>query len=326
MRQKAHFIKLGAKLDAMKIFRPFFSVLCALCFLVSGCTAQQTSVTELAPLPPAPFPIRPVKHVIIVSFDGGNPDVMQKSAMPVFWRMAQKGASTTKAQTIFPSITLPSHTSMLTGVGPDKHQILWNNYQPDRGVVKVPTMFSVAKKANPKLKTALFAGKEKFKHLDIPGSLDKIEIPASEAKKVAEAAAQYIKSDKPNLMFVHFADSDVVGHKFGWGSPEQMASFADEDAALGFLENAVNDAKIADSTTFILTADHGGHDKTHGTNQPDDMTIPWIAYGASVKPQTALKAPIVTMDSAASALALLGIEVPKDWEGKPAYEAFVKAP
>lgn len=310
----------------MKFFRPFCALFVAFFLFISGCSAQQTPITDLAPLPPAPFKIRPAQHVIIVSFDGGNPDVMKKSAMPVFWRMAKNGASTVKAQTIFPSITLPSHTSMLTGVGPDKHQILWNDYRPDKGAVKVPTIFSLAKAANPALKTALFAGKEKFKHLDISDSLDKFEIPAYAAKIVAKAAADYIKSDKPTLIFVHFADSDGAGHKYGWGTPEQIKAFEDEDAALGVLEEAVRDAKIADSTTFILTADHGGHDKTHGSNMPVDMTIPWIAYGASVKPKTELQSPIVTMDSAASALALLGIKVPQDWDGKPVYEAFVAAP
>lgn len=163
---------------------------------------------------------------------------------------------------------------MLTGVGPDKHQILWNDYEPDKGVVKLPTVWSVAKAHDATLKTALFAGKEKFKHLDIPGSLDRIEIPAYEAKTVAAAAAAYIQSDKPNLCFVHFADSDGAGHKHGWGSPQQIQAFVDEDAALGLLEDAVENAGIAQNSVFILTADHGGHNNGHGSNDPVDMMIP----------------------------------------------------
>lgn len=267
-------------------------------------------------------PKQRAKHVFIVSFDGGKPSVMQASKMPVTMAMAAEGAVTWQAQTIFPSITLPSHTSMLTGVGPDKHKILWNDYRPAFGPVKVPTIFQVAKNAG--LKTALFAGKEKFKHLDIPGSLDKYSMPDYSCKRVVAEAAKYVESDKPNLCFVHFADSDGAGHKFGWGSPEQIKAFEDEDVALKTLRDALDRAGIANDSVIILTADHGGHDKTHGLNIPDDMIIPWIAWGKSVKPATKITAPVTTYDSAATALWLLGLPIPAGWDGKPVTSAFVE--
>jgi predicted AlkP superfamily pyrophosphatase or phosphodiesterase len=81
------------------------------------------------------------KHVFIVSIDGGKPAVIAQSAMPVLKRLAEEGACTWAASTIYPSLTLPSHTSMLTGVGPDKHHVLWNSWKPRKGVVGVPTIF-----------------------------------------------------------------------------------------------------------------------------------------------------------------------------------------
>ena len=32
-----------------------------------------------------------------------------------------------------------------------------------------------------------------------------------------------------------------------------------------------------------FTADHGGHDRTHGTDSPEDMTIPFIIKGKDFK-------------------------------------------
>src|SRR5208282_869478 len=87
------------------------------------------------------------QHVFIISIDGGKPAVINQSQMPVLKRLAAEGACTWAAQTIFPSITLPSHTSMLTGVGPEKHHILWNSWKPKAGCVAVPTIFSEAKRA-----------------------------------------------------------------------------------------------------------------------------------------------------------------------------------
>ena len=88
---------------------------------------------------------RRTDHVFIVSFDGGKPSVMKQSKMPTVFKLSDDGATSWTAQTIFPSITLTSHTSMLTGVGPEKHNTLWNDWEPDQGMVKVPTIFALAR-------------------------------------------------------------------------------------------------------------------------------------------------------------------------------------
>lgn len=259
-------------------------------------------------------------HVFIISFDGGKPAVMKQSAMPAVFEMAKQGAATWQAQTVFPSITLVSHTSMLTGVQPAKHKILWNDWLPQRGLVGVPTMFKLARDTG--YSTALFAGKEKFRHLNLPGSLDMFQVPDYSAKVVAAAAAKYIVEQKPSLCFIHFADSDGAGHAHGWGSPQQIQAFADEDAALKTVREAVQEAGIMEQSVFILTADHGGHDKTHGSASPEDMTIPWIAWGSAVKPGFEIKEAVNTCDTAATALWLLDVPLPVDWDGKPLSGAF----
>lgn len=264
------------------------------------------------------------RHVFIVSFDGGKPAVMKQSAMPTLFSMIRGGAHTWQAQTIFPSITLPSHTSMLTGVGPDKHKILWNDWQPARGLVAVPTAFTFARQRG--LRTAMFAGKEKFKHLNLPGTLDAFDVPSYRARTVAQTAARYIETARPNLCFIHFSDPDGAGHQHGWGSPQQMQAFAESDAALALVQQAIGRAGIASSSVLLLSADHGGHDKTHGSNSPDDMIIPWTAFGASARAGYTITAPVTTYDTAATALWLLGVPVPANWNGRPVASAFVAAP
>jgi predicted AlkP superfamily pyrophosphatase or phosphodiesterase len=78
--------------------------------------------------------------------DGGKSAVIAQSDMPVLKQVAGEGACTWGASTIYPSVTLPSHTSMLTGVGPEKHRVLWNSWKPRKGVVGVPTIFAEAKR------------------------------------------------------------------------------------------------------------------------------------------------------------------------------------
>ena len=246
---------------------------------------------------------------------------MQQSHMPTLQRLLREGAGTWAARTVFPSITLVSHTSMLTGVLPAKHKINWNDWKPEKGVVGVPTVFAVAKKA--RKSTALFAGKEKFAHLYQPKTLNAFVIPEYSAKIVAETAAGYIRANKPNLCFIHFADSDGAGHSKGWGSPEQVRAFEEEDVALATVLEAINKAGISKRSAIILTADHGGHDKTHGTASDEDTLIPWIAFGAGIRKGITITGAVSTCDTAATALALLGLDIPADWEGKPISEALI---
>jgi predicted AlkP superfamily pyrophosphatase or phosphodiesterase len=312
---------------------------------------RQCTVVLLAPLLAAAVLADAPRaaHVFIISFDGGKPAVIAQSEMPVFKAMAAEGAHTWEAQTIMPSITLPSHTSMLTGVTPLKHHILWNDWKPEEGLVKVPTVFSVAKQHG--LSTAMFVGKVKFKHLNVPGTVDTFVFPLPnlpadvqaaekskvEAQPVAKAFAAALAGGlKPNLCFIHFSDTDTAGHKYGWGSPEQIQAFAHCDGALQIVMRAIRTAGLADSSVIILTADHGGHTLTaeqqkanpaaakgtHGLAIPEDLTIPWIAWGKGVKPHSTIPSPIGTCDTAATALWLLGVPVPAGWDGTPVTSAF----
>jgi predicted AlkP superfamily pyrophosphatase or phosphodiesterase len=285
---------------------------------------------------------RRVAHVFIVSIDGGKPAVIWESEMPTLKRLAAEGAVTWEANTIFPPKTLPSHTSMLTGVGPDKHQVLWNNFEPLRGKIKQPTVFTIAREFDPTISTALFAGKAKFRHLWQKDSLDHFDfggpiedLPAAgsaeiekqvvPAQYIARNAAAYILEKKPALCMIHLPDPDSAGHKSGWGSPEQKEAFKVTDQAFSQVVNAIVGAGIAEQSVIIVSADHGGHEKTHGENIPDDMHIPWIAWGKGVKKNFSITSSIETFDTTATALWLLGVPLPADLDGKPVKEAFEDA-
>lgn len=281
-------------------------------------------------------------HVFIISFDGGKPAVIADSEMPTIKRLAAEGAVTWVANTIFPPKTLPSHTSMLTGVGPDKHQVDWNSYMPLRGKVRVPTVFAIARQQNPALGTAMFAGKTKFRHLWQQGSLDlfdfggpqedvavpgtaEVEQAVVPAQYVAKDAAAYIVEKKPALCFIHFPDADSAGHKSGWGSPEQKEAFKVCDQALSQIVKAIEQAGIKDSSVVLITADHGGTLKNHSANTPDDMNIPWIAWGRGVKKNFSITSPVTTYDTAATALWLFDVPLPESFDGKPVTSAFEAA-
>lgn len=258
-------------------------------------------------------------RVIVISIDGAKPEVVHQVKMPVLKKLAAEGASSWDAQTVYPSITLPSHVSMLSGVEPEVHKILWNDWFKENGFVDVPTIFSLANKQ--KLRTAMFVAKEKFKHFEVPGTLDKFSLIESGVADLMAALVVHLRSDDPSLTFVHIAEADYTGHKFGWGSTEQKKALETIDNSLGTLMKYLASVKQTRPYTVIVSADHGGTAKGHGSRSPADMTIPWLAWGQHVK-KVKLKSPISTKDTAVTALKLLGISPIPHMTGRYVAEAF----
>lgn len=281
-----------------------------------------------APRPPraAAPPPGPTPRAVVVIWDGAKPAVLgpllEAGGLPSLRALMDEGAWTLRARTTVPSLTLPTHTSMLTGVGPLAHGVTWNSYRPERGVVAVPTVFEVAGASGKR--TAFVCGKEKFRHLAKEGAPGRFVLVDGEAAQATAEAVGLLKTFRPDLLVLHLRPADDAGHEWGWGSlsegvppsPQYLAALGACDAATGTLVAALREAGWG-STLLIVTADHGGSHDNHGSAADEDVLIPWVAAGGLVAARGELAVPVVTMDTSATALEALGVAVPGGWEGRP---------
>jgi predicted AlkP superfamily pyrophosphatase or phosphodiesterase len=270
-------------------------------------------------------------NVVLVSIDGLRPDAIDAFGARTLQRLMREGTYTLAATTILPSKTLPSHTSMLTGEDVDEHGITWNSNQTQaHGHVDVPTIFDVARRQG--LPTAAFFAKTKFEHLQREGSLDYTQAPSNRlwgllggkwpVSKTLGDVERYLEGNRPRLLFVHVGEPDYAGHRNGWMTPRYGEAVRTADAAVARLLAAADRAYGAGGYTLIVTADHGGHDRDHGSSDPRDVTIPWIAWGKGVQAGTRVAGAVRTFDTASTALWLLGLAEPSDWTGTPVVAAF----
>jgi predicted AlkP superfamily pyrophosphatase or phosphodiesterase len=106
-----------------------------------------------------------VKHVVFVSIDGLAASYLDdpRAELPTLRMLAKRGAVAKGMITSFPSVTWPSHTSLVTGVQPARHGVIgnsvWNRklgramtYIGDPELtkdeaIKVPTLYDAAAKA-----------------------------------------------------------------------------------------------------------------------------------------------------------------------------------
>lgn len=267
-------------------------------------------------LTPTPAPL--TRRVLILSIDGFRPDAMPLAPMPFLQSLLAQSAYSLTAQTVYPSVTLVAHTSMLSGQCPAKHKVDWNDYIPANGYAQVTDLFDIAHAAG--MQTVMYVGKEKLRQITEPVSTDVFRYINDRDLVITEDLIQNFPSDF-QLMFVHFPTADWMGHEYGWLSGEQLSVLFRADQAIEKLVTELSNRGLMNETLFIITADHGGHGTTHGSSLYEDMTIPWIAFGAGIQ-STALTSPITTVDTASTAAFALGLDIPSEWDGVPIYEAF----
>jgi predicted AlkP superfamily pyrophosphatase or phosphodiesterase len=332
-------MSVGSRRNIVLLLLSFLLFGCLPNFNLWGSSAQSTSIptqpfvpSPTATLTPPPAvlvtststpPTHSIRRVLIVSFDGLRPDAVELAPMDNLLGLMQSGAYSFTAQTVFPSTTLPAHSSMLAGTCVARHHVIWDEYIPENGFAKGTDVFDLAHAAG--LRTVMIVGKEKLRQVTEPESTDafaafdfsQFENPEDE---IVPRAIQEIQNGF-GLMFIHFPSPDLAGHEYGWMSAEQLSVLREADAGFGELLAALDSNGLRDSTLILVSSDHGGHDTTHGFDVPEDMTIPWIVSGPGIQP-VQLTTLIQTMDTAATAAYALGLSIPGEWDGIPVTEAF----
>ena len=307
--------------------------LAAACALTMAALAAGACSARYLRSEPIPLALRvqpavsTTRNVVVVSIDGLRPDAITTFHPPTLERLIREGSYTLTATTILPSKTLPSHTSMLTGQPPERHGVLWNNVATaDAEWIGLPNIFGVARRHG--YVTAAFFSKAKFQPLQLRGTLDYAQAPGGwfgrwSSERTVDDVTRYLEAERPNVLFVHLTDPDAAGHRAGWMTPEYGRAVLAADAALARLL-ALAERTYGLHFSLIVTSDHGGHGNDHGSSDPQDVTIPWIAWGQGVRPGALAHEGVRTMDTAATVLWLLGVPKPVDWAGKPVTQAFIR--
>jgi predicted AlkP superfamily pyrophosphatase or phosphodiesterase len=239
------------------------------------------------------------KHVIFLTIDGFRPDFYLEDGWqtPNMRMLMKDGAYAKGVNSVFPSMTYPSHTTIVTGVQPAKHGIFSNNiFTPDGAPqrpywqdssIHAPTIWKAAKdkgmivaslywpvSANapvdyniPDIGDLGDGVREEYSlpkgfyaevKKEVFGGVDKID--HGKNQNIAKIAAYVIKKSKPGLMTIHVFSVDGAEHAVGRSGKQVQDAVADADAAVGIIVDALKAAGIWDSTVLLVGGDHGFYD------------------------------------------------------------------
>lgn len=249
--------------------------------------------------------------VILISIDGMRPDGLLSCGNSYVETMFAEGECSTDVATVFPSATLPCHMSMFHSVDPGRHGVTTNTYVPSvRPIEGLATRLKNAGKIN-----AMFYGWEPLRDITRPGDLciseflDVDRTPACD-RRLTDRALACIGEGIADFVFLYLPFTDSIGHRNGWMSPEYLQTISEAVDCVRRVREA-----CGENSSILVTADHGGHDRIHGTDQPVDMTIPLLMFGKEFRPGTRFSGASI-LDVAPTVADLFGIAPAADWEGR----------
>lgn len=271
----------------------------------------------------------PRARAILVSVDGLGAyylrQQLSQGTLPNFAALARAGASTLNARADYAyTVTLPNHTSMITGLPVSADPALPNTaYHGWTSNAQVPSTMTLHNAGNPNLayvtsvfdvvhdhggSTCLYSGKAKFSLFansyngrngapdgvppdDGRNKIDRVSILDLDTESLIASVEADLSGSVCDFAFVHIADPDSIGHGSGWGSDAWLVALRSVDAWLGRLAVFVDPRRTPEPFYLIVTADHGGEGYDHGdASKAIDYTIPFFLAGPGIPGNTDLYA------------------------------------
>jgi predicted AlkP superfamily pyrophosphatase or phosphodiesterase len=218
---------------------------------------------------------QPQPYVILISFDGFRWDYCNRGITPNIELLVKDGVKASSLQPVFPTKTFPNHYSIVTGLYPENHGIIFNEFH-DPYTNSDYKIWDITEVRNSRWyrgeaiwETLKFEGVKSASYF-WPGS------GVDEELKRPDYLYYYVRKDppinkvnaaikwlqlpynqRPHLLTLYFSTTDHAGHYFGPDSEGNNLIIASIDSTLGFMLSELEKIGMRDSVNIVLLSDHG---------------------------------------------------------------------
>ncbi|KAF2724935.1 Phosphodiest-domain-containing protein, partial [Polychaeton citri CBS 116435] len=237
---------------------------------------------------------------ILISLDGFRADFLHRNVTPNLSRFLQQGVSPKYMLPSFPSLTFPNHFTIATGLHPESHGIVGNNffapdldrdfYYTDPGRSMQPEWWA----AEPIWVRAEKAGIRTAIHM-WPGSeagIGDVELAWVDKYNGGEQLGSKVdrimwwldrpgpKGVRPQFIAAYVPDVDADGHRHGPNSTEVRDTITAADEMIGGIMQGIEERNLTGIVNVIVVSDHGmaTTDKTRLFQLEDLVDVDSIAH------------------------------------------------
>ncbi|CAN5884625.1 ectonucleotide pyrophosphatase/phosphodiesterase [soil metagenome] len=253
----------------MACIRPLLAALLAIG--ISACAVTSPPASSAAAPAIASEQRPPV--TILISIDALSPDRLGRGDTPVLDALARDGVKSTMRPS-FPTLTFPNHTTMMTGLRPDRHGIVANIfYDPRRPTsrfysndiessdpfwwAEAEPLWITAEKQGIHSGTMFWPGEEAA-HGDVrPYDWVRFD-PNFTSEQRIRTVTDWMRRPaaiRPRFVTIYFDDVDKAGHRQGPRSDAEIAAVRSIDRLIGDLKQELD--ALGQPVNFVIVSDHG---------------------------------------------------------------------
>ncbi|NPV11011.1 MAG: alkaline phosphatase family protein [Ignavibacteria bacterium] len=214
-------------------------------------------------------------YVILISMDGFRWDYIYRGITPNLNKLKDEGVHALSLRPSFPSKTFPNHYSIITGMYPENHGIIFNSFTNiftgetyrigdtittrQSKWYKGEAFWETANRHNIKTASFFWVGSEQDVSYKQPTYFHPYDQKISFEERVNGVIKwlQLPENERPQFITLYFEEPDSKGHSFGPNSPETNKAIALVDSMLGLLINSLKKIEMEDKVNIIVVSDHG---------------------------------------------------------------------
>ena len=223
----------------------------------------------------SPLKAQPQPYVLLISFDGLRWDYVNRNISLNISEFSERGVIASSLRPVFPTKTFPNHISIITGMYPENHGIIANEFVDIKNNAEYKIWDSSVVRNSKWYKGEAFWETAR-KHGVITASYFWPSSDVDDPDKhpdyfhVYEHNRPYPEritgvvnwfnlpyEERPHFVTLYFDLTDGVGHEFGPESEEINIAIAQIDTLVGLLNEGFKEINLQDSINIIISSDHG---------------------------------------------------------------------
>jgi alkaline phosphatase D len=215
------------------------------------------------------------RTVVLVLFDGFAPAMADATKTPNLDVIKKEGAWSRHLVPVYPTMSLPNHTSFATGCWPSHHGIVQNKFfDPDRGadydengdanwLTGCEPAWQAAERQGVRAAALNFANRWDVKRKVALASVINPYVPWAQTPSDDETLAKGLEllkstdAKRPRLIALYFRGPDHEAHINGVTSPQALAEVRKADQIVGKLMAGIKALPATREATLIIGTDHG---------------------------------------------------------------------
>ena len=245
------------------------------------------------------------KKVLIIGIDGCRADALELANTPTIDNLIANGIYSPDALNDDITISGPGWSAILCGVWSDKHLSVDNSFV-GTDYTNYPPLFKRIEDFNSDLNTVSICNWNPINDYIVQNHAD-FKLNVSSDLEVSNEAINYLSSNDPDCMFLHFDDVDHAGHADGF-SPnvsQYITAIEGVDSYISPIIQSISQRPnyANEDWLILITTDHGGLGTSHGGNSIEEQNVFVIASGNTITQEVIRKDSSLIFDSVYNCLA-----------------------